>query len=540
MRRFAVLASLLLSAAPVWADQILATSKILSVSVYPQGAQITRDVVFTAGAGAHEVLVTDLPAETYPELIRLQAEGLTLGAFSLRTDRLPPRDDLTSPALAAAKAEVEARGAALREAQGAVDAINAKVEAAEAQAKFLAGVRAEGEALTPEAVKALASMIGTEVLAAKQAALAAQTELPAAEKVLEQASEALTKAQEAENAVLTGAENYAALSVAVTATGDGERHLTVTHFVESASWQPVYDLALTRKGGDALTLHRGVLVSQSSGEDWAGVDLTLSTAQPSAQSAPSTLWPELRQIVDPAEEEKMARAAGAMAEADMALAEPVPEAAVVTAMAGIEGDTVVYHYPTPVDVASGVEDLRLALDEKKLTPKVEARAVPRLDRTAFVLATFKNESGEILLPGQAFLTREGVLVGSTYLEVLAPGAEAEVGFGAIEGLRLKRDMPLRAEGDRGIISTSTQIEEKAVLSVENLTTESWPVRLMDLVPYSEQEDLEISFEADPAPSETDVKGNRGILAWTFDIAPGETREVSLTHVMSWPEGMELR
>ena len=118
--------------------------------------------------------------------------------------------------------------------------------------------------------------------------------------------------------------------------------------------------------------------------------------------------------------------------------------------------------------------------------------------------------------------------------------EVKLPFGAIEGLRLKRDMPVTAEGDRGVFTTSTQREEKAVLEVENLTDEVWPVRLLDQVPYSEQEDLEITYAAEPAPTEVNVDGQRGILAWEFDIAPGETKAVDLTTVMQWPEGMALR
>jgi uncharacterized protein (TIGR02231 family) len=146
----------------------------------------------------------------------------------------------------------------------------------------------------------------------------------------------------------------------------------------------------------------------------------------------------------------------------------------------------------------------------------------------------------MLLPGQAYLLREGVLVGSSYIDAVPAGGKAELAFGAIDGLRLSRAMPERAEGDRGILTSSTQIEEKAVLKVENLTDETWPVRLLDLVPYSEQEDLQISFSADPEPTETDVDGQRGILAWEFDIAAGETKEVTLSHVMSWPEGKQLQ
>lgn len=542
MRIFALVALLL--PCPALADQILATSTITAVTVYPEGAEVTREVVFTGPAGTHEVLITDLPEETAAELIRLTApEGVVLGAFALRDDRLPPRDDLTSPALAAAKAEVEVWESKERDALAVLEAINAKVQAAEAQAGFLAGVKAEGGTLTPEVIKSLASMIGTEVLAAKQAALAAKGDLPAAQKALDEAQKGLTKARDAEAAVLTGAEAYVALSVAVTLAAEGEQRLTVQHFVGSAQWSPVYDVMLTRGDDPDLTVKRGVLVTQYSGEDWRRVLLTLSTAQPSAQSAPSDLWPELRSIVDPAKEaEAYARTADAAVMEGMA--EPMMEVAVAeaatTALAGYQGDTVVYRYPDMVDVANGVENLRLALDELHFNPQVYAQAVPRRDETAFVMAKFSNDSPEILLPGDAFLMREGVLVGGTYLELLAPGVEMDIAFGAIEGLRLKRDMPERAEGDRGILSTSTQRMEKAVLEVKNLTNETWPLRLLDQVPYSEQEDLEISFEAVPAPTETDVEGKRGILAWTFDLAPGETKSVAMTHVMRWPEGMDLR
>lgn len=538
MRNLALFA--LLFPLPALADQIVAESRVTAVTVFPEGAEITREVAFSGPAGTHELLVPDLPAGTSPELLRpIGSEGLVIGAVSLRTDRLPPRDDPTNPALAAAKAEVEAREADLQAALAAVDAVRARVQAAEAQVGFLGAVRAEGASLTPEAITALSATIGTEVLAARQAALAASADLPAAEKAVTKAQEALDKARAAETAVLSRSDAYATLSLAVTLPAEGAAMVTVQHFVADASWMPVYDLMLTRGEDPAVTVRRGVLVSQFTGEDWRAVDLTLSTAAPMQQAAPSVIWSELRQIVDPEKEaETYARAAASDAMGGMA--EPVMEPAVVEAAVGFEGDTVVYRFPAKVDVASGVEDLRLALDEKRFAARAMAWAVPRHDRTAFHMARFANDSGEILLPGDAFLFREGVLVGSTWLEPLAPGAEVDIAFGAIEGLRLKRDMPKRAEGDRGLIRTSTQREEVAVLEIENLTTESWTVHVEDGVPYSEQEDLEVSFAATPEPSETDVDGRRGVLAWDIDIAPGETRAITLTHTMRWPEGMELR
>lgn len=523
---------------PLWADTVLATSHITAVTIYPQGAQITREVSFDAPPGAHELLITDLPAKVAPVIFRLTSPDATVGAFAMRTDRLPPRTAPTTPAMEAAKAGVKAAEADLAKAQGAVDAISAQVEAQQAQIAFLTGLKLDGAGATAEGLTAIADMVQTKVLAARQAAQAASLGLPAAQEGVTTAQEALDKAKAAEAALSMGDEDYAALSVAVTSTGKGG-HLTVTHYMEDASWLPIYYMALDRKA-PKLTVDRGVLVSQATGEDWTGVDLTLSTARPGERSTASLLFPERKQFVPPSRG-LAAGAAEDMSSAEpMIAAEPAPVVSkTVAAGMNYQGDTVVYHYPEPVDVATGVENLRLALDELTFTPEIQAVAVPRYDQTAFLVAKLTNTAKEVLLPGTALFTRDGALVGGAELEALAPGGKVDLGFGAIEGLKLTRDMPLRAEGDRGIFTSSTQIEEKAVLKVENLTDEAWPIHLLDKVPYSETEDIKITYTADPGVTTEDVDGQRGILAWDFDLGPKETKEVKLDSVISWPQGKEV-
>jgi len=79
---------------------------------------VVREVVFAASAGSQDLLITDLPARAAPQLIRLTPEaGLTVGAFVLRKDRLPPRDATLPPDLQAAQDRIEV---ALRVPDGAV------------------------------------------------------------------------------------------------------------------------------------------------------------------------------------------------------------------------------------------------------------------------------------------------------------------------------------------------------------------------------------------------------------------------------------
>jgi uncharacterized protein (TIGR02231 family) len=544
MMRALIAALIATTALPAFADTIAATSRITAVTVYPDGAKLTREVTFTApGPGNHELLVTDLPYDSDPGLIRLApSEGLQVGAFNLRADRLPPREDPLTSEQEAAKTGVETAQAAAETAQLALEAVQAKVEAADAQVRFLSSFTgALPDGATPETIKSMAAMIGAETLAARQAALSAKAELPPAQKSVTEAQEALAKAQAAYDALPSADMDYTALSVAVTAAAAGEETVTITQYVGNASWQPVYDLNLTRKDGDKLVVNRSVLVTQYTGEDWDGVALTLSSSRPAEQAAPSQLWPELRSIAPELDDERLQKNGADLAlmpETEAVVAEAAP--AVTVAGMAYEGDTVVYNYPEAVTVATGSENLRLALDSLDFAPVVKAVAVPRIDRTAFVMASFTNASEEPLLPGQAMLFREGVLVGSTWLDVIAPGVETDVGFGAIETLRVKREMPVRAGGETGVFTSSNQQTESAVITVENTGTESWPVRILDQVPYSEQDDLEIEVAASPEPTETDVDGQRGILAWEFDLAAGGKDTITLEHTLTWPEGMILQ
>ena len=547
---FALLTSTALAAlaVPAMADTIRATSKITAVTVYPQGARITREVAFDLpSAGQHELLVTDLPQETSSGLMRIAGDGSAdFGAFALRQDRLPPRPEPLSSEQRTAKTALEAAQEVTRQAFAALETAQAQLHGSNAQIAFLAGLSGNlPENASVDTLRAISQMVGSETEAALAGSAQVRATLAPLEKAYADAQEAEGFARAAFDALPALDSEYTALAVSVEGAAAGPARLTVTHFVDSAGWQPFYELNLTRTSGAALSLERSVLVSQYTGEDWAGVDLTLSTSRPSEQFEASRLYPDMRRIEDATrakaaeplpELELMAlRGGGGASPAAMA-----DMAAPVAASATIEGDTVVYIYPRKVEVATGVEDLRLTLDQLDFTPEIRAVAVPRRDRSVFIEAEFTNTGNEVLLPGRALMFREGVLIGNGQLSLIPVGGEAKLGFGVIDTLRIKRDMPTRSSGQTGVFSTSNEQTEAAILTVENVGTEAWPVRLVDQVPYSEQKDLQITYKATPAATETDPEGQRGLLAWEFDLPAGAKQDITLTYMMNWPDGMILQ
>ncbi len=527
---------------PAFADDFALSSDVSAVTLYPQGATITRVVPYTIPAGQHQLILTDLPLSTPLASVRVQVTGAKMGSVSARNDFIPPRSEEETSELQAARAEVERLEAALRAAQGDIEAIGLEVDAAQARVAFLEKL-GEGDGvaeLDVTSLRDLSAMIGDETLTALKTAHQAERRAEEATLALKDLTKELDAARQALAALVPEREDKAMLAVSVSSDAETQGTLTVTYNTREASWQPVYDVRLTRETG-ALSLERGAYVAQYTGENWEDAALTLSTVRPSEQTAPSDVWPWLRRIYE-ADVQVRGAVQSLEAFADQAegrvAAEPV---AVEQAAASFDGLSVTYTYPGTVSVASGADRVRLALGELETSAELVAQAVPLSDQTAFLMASFTNDMGELILPtAEASFYLDDRFVGQRPMQMVASGGEAELSFGPIDGLRLTRTVLDRNEGGRGVITKSNQFTEDVRIEVENLTGQSWPVRLVDRVPYSEQEDLEITWSASPKPQDTRVDEKRGVMAWSFDLAAGESQSVKLSHTIEWPEGMFIQ
>jgi len=525
-----------------WAEDIPLTSEVSAVTLYSQGATVVREVDFSAPAGQHDLMLTDLPKNTPLAAVRVSVEGAVMGSVTARDGFVPPRDPDMSAAREAARAEVERLEAALREAQADVREIRLEVQAAKARVAFLERL-GQGEAvagMTTTDLRDLVGMIGDESLSAMRTAHEAERRAAEADRALADLRKELEAARAALRALVPETEERAMLAVAVTSDEATDGTVRVSYTIREAGWTPVYDLHLARESGD-LRIERGAFVRQSTGENWADVAMTLSTVRPSEQVAPSEVFPWLRRIFDPEKVRPKTLQRGqadAMAEMAAPQAEPMP---VETAQANFDGLAVAYDYPGEVSIATGADRVRLALGTLETQAQVEARAVPMHDSSAFLLARVENDMGELILPtGEAMFYLDGRFIGKQFLEMIPAGGEADLSFGPIDGLRLTRTVLGREEGQRGVITRSSDFTEAVKIEVENLTGQAWPVRVLDRVPHSEQEELEVEWTATPRASEVDVDGKRGVLAWSFDIGAGETREIGLDYDLQWPEGKVLR
>lgn len=540
--RFLLSTVAILGVTPALADVFDTPAPVTEVTLYPQGASVLRQARLELPAGAHQVVIPGLPADIDPASLRVAAEGAKIGAFSLQTGRALPDGAPEPQAVKDARAEVQRLERALRDRDAAVSAIRAEVAASEDLLSFLRTLASSDNATTGD-VAALTDMVAVRMLAARRAAIEAETRALAAEQGRADDAKALKDAHARLAALQQPRGDQAALVMTVEGQG-APATITVTSTTYDASWSPVYDLRLDQQAG-TLVLERGLMVAQATGEDWSDVALTLSTSRPSDRADPSEVYPRIVSAWDPnaGSVRSVASASARAADAgyDAPMAEEV-EAVVVAEPASVDfmGATAVYRYDSPVDLRSGVDALRLALDSPALPiDALVAEAVPAQDDRAYLVVDTRNPLPDVILPGPVTLYADGASVGQTRLDLVAAGDEMQLGFGAIDGIVLDRRMPDRESAEGGLIRRSASLSEKAVLEAQNLTPRDYTLRLIDQVPVSEQKEVSIDWTASVAPTEENPDGKRGVLVWEMPLAAGATQEVTLETEIRWPDGYYL-
>jgi len=524
---------------PTLAETYTVTSAPTAVTVYNGYAMVTREVSVDVSAGAHELVLPDLPQWVDAGSLRISVTGAALASTRLRTDALPPQPDSDSAAVVAAKAAIETALLAVRDLEDKVLDANVAAIAAEARLAFLTGIATKDDLPTaPDALAGLGEMIEAQTLIATQAQIVAQRAARTIGEDRADLEQAVQDARTAFAALTPPTQPKSLLALSVAATDAGSVIASVS-YPANASWEPTYDVVLNTEEG-SMTLRRAALITQSSGENWENVALTLSTLAPIGQVVPSELYPPLLSFEDPqvrAKTELQRSSLGAVMEDA-----PAP----VMAMAprpqpNFDGPGVTYTLPAPLTIAQNAEGARVELDALSFDARVFARAVPSRDQTAFLMAEATNASLEPLLAAStAQIFVDSALVGRSPFAAVPAGGEMMQAFGPLEDIRLSYAVLDRSEGDRGLISRSNAQTQDVRITIENLGTKTWDIEVMEAMPYSEQDDLVIEWAAKPAATVTDVDDRRGLIQWNVSLAAKETQVIAVEQLIRWPDGKVLR
>jgi uncharacterized protein (TIGR02231 family) len=531
-----------LAIGPARAADLAAVSAVDAVTVYPDGASVTRVVTLDLPAGDNSAVLKDFPLTLDPASLRVEGEAgvkLTIGAIDAKPPRAAPPANLP---------ELDKRIEALKDErvnlQGAIDAATARRKFAERFAEASpAGIGDKGEARPIAEWRAAFAAVGEEVASADSTIRDAerkQRELDREIARLEQ-----DRAQKPPSKMEVRIELSAAASTKAT--------LRVTYSVRNARWAPLYDARLDTGAKDrkpALELVRRAEITQNTGEDWSNVALAVSTVR----TARGGNAPDLKSLVVQYPQPPRPVAAGAVSDMVMPSAAPAPQrllrsaagkneepamekAVEQQAAADVSGFQVVFRIPGRVSLGAGEGAKGLRVSSASIAPDLAVRAVPVIDPTAFLEASFKQAEDAPLLPGRVAIYRDGVFVGRGQMAAAAKDETVRLGFGADEKIKIERSVLKRNEGSAGLIVTTSKTDERSFkTTVRN--GHDFPIRIAieDQLPVSENEDIVVEMlPSTTAPSATNLRDKRGVLEWAYEAKPGEVKDISFAWRIRWPK-----
>ncbi|MDE5461413.1 mucoidy inhibitor MuiA family protein [Bradyrhizobium sp. CSS354] len=532
-------------ASPSWAAELDATSAIDTVTVYPDGATVTRVIAVDLPSGDSTLIAKDFPLGLDTSSIRVEGEGgakLTIGTIDARTPRAAP---VNLPEL---DKRIEALNDQRADLQGAIDSANARRKFAEHFAEASpAGIGDKGEARPIAEWRTAFATVGEEIASADTAVRDATRKMRDIDRQIAQL--------EVERKAKPPSKLEVRMDIAAPAATKAT--LRVTYNVRNARWLPLYDARLDTGAKDRkpqLELVRRAEVTQSTGEDWSNVTLGVSTVRIGRGGSAA----ELNSLVAQYPQLPRPRALGSLSDSAMPAAAPMQQRKMETSAAKAADDIreraeeqqavaeigdfqATYKIPGRVSLgaAEGAKSLRIA--SVTVPADLTVRAAPVMDPTAFLEASFKQADDTSLLPGKVAIYRDGTFVGRGKLSASAKDDIVRLGFGADDKIRIERAVLKRNEGSAGLLVTTSKTDERAFkTTIRNGHDFPIKVAIEDQLPVSESEDILVEMlPATTPPTASNIRDRRGVLEWSFDAKPGEVKDINFAWRIRWPKDKSM-
>lgn len=515
---------------------------VSKVTVYPDRARVTVTGPCTVEAGSLRFIIDDLPLMLEPESVRVTGRGTAklriLGVDVTRSFYVDPPS--------ARVQDLEQQIEQLEEEQRAFQDEKAGWQG---RSKYLDGLRES----TAEFAKGLArgridvaqqSDLLSFMQKEEESLRAALRTLDGQQRTLAKRLEKLRQELQALQAARPR-QRYQARIDAEAQTA-GEFRLSLSYVVQKAGWRPLYDIRLQTNGeSPALAVSMLAQIFQQTGQDWAGVALTVSTARPALNQRMPELKPwfidEFKPLPPPSIQAKkvLAAAPARMEAAAMSVADAEPagaEAEVAVAEVQTGETAVTFKVGGSVDIPGDGSPHKTTLHQFSPVPTIDYLAVPKHTDAVFRRATLVNNSPGPLLAGTASLFVDEEFIGQTRLDYVPAGGELELLLGVEERITIERELT-RREVDKRLLKDHRQLRVGYQITVKNLLATPVALEVRDHIPVSRHEQIKVKLEnVQPPPAD---KSDLNLLEWRVPLAAAAEQKIVYEYLVEHPRSMQV-
>lgn len=553
--------TLLLLAAALGAAEVQTDgAPITRVTVYADRAEVVRTFKGRLEAGEQTLVFDRLPGATRLDQLRVEGRG----EFTLLDIR---------PETVQTKEIANAQVRALQDALKAQDLRQQALNQTEARLTFqksaldkmlarltTAGKESANPEMDPLKWAAFLDFQDKQLAEVDRQVLALQADREAVRAEVDRLNREL--------AALRGNERrsrlLAKVNLDVRQAGEVEVHLS--YLVRGPSWSPSYDMRADTKAKTLDVTYRAE-VRQATGEDWKGVSLRLSTAQPGLQGREPRMDPwfltkaepmvfaggltELRQDANGrAREGQMFndirpmgnRFSTADANDFQALAKQMKAMEQGRAQVQAGGTAATFVIERPSDILADNKPAQVTVMRESFPAYFRHTCVPKLSPFVFLKTKAVNKTDFTFLPGPTAVFLDGAFVAQANLDLVPSGQDFWTYLGVDQGVSVERKELARREESSGVFGKKTlRTVFDQVFKLKNGKATDIELVLWDQVPASNHEDIKVVFEEPRYEKDTDnLKMNESkFLEWRLPLKAGAKQDLPFRFAVERPEDVQV-
>lgn len=530
-QKLSIVAALFFIATATKADEgQKVASKVQKVTVFLNGAQVSRTALVNIAAGTSDLVFEGISPNINTQSIQVRAGG----EFSI----LAVKSNLKY-----VDVNAEANKKQIADLQASQKLVKHKIDL---QTSLLSIYQAEDNVLSKnQFVRPENQNLDVEKL---EKALDFQTKRLIALREKQQIANDQLVLLDAESvkydqqiADLSNEKGVSAADIIVTVAAKSalQSTFTLSYLINNASWYPSYDIR-AKNVNSPLTIVYKANISQKTGEDWKNIRLTLSTGSPNRNSIKPELYTSYLNIIPKNTIAYSGRTGSSSSVSEVAVVgygtDKRLNYTVPVEVGMVENQTnVEFNIANPYTVTDDGKICQVEINQLSVKAGYQYYAAPKISSDVFLTAQITNWMGYNLLSGPANLYFEDTYVGRSVIDTKALSDTLSLSLGVDKGIIIRRS-PGNNFVEKQFTGSNKKETRDWLIDIKNRKNQQVSLLVEDQLPVSQSKDIEVEAQEVSAGK---VDATTGKVSWNFMLNSQDGKKLRLKYQVKYPKDQSV-
>lgn len=185
----------------------------------------------------------------------------------------------------------------------------------------------------------------------------------------------------------------------------------------------------------------------------------------------------------------------------------------------------------PYDIPSDNQAVEVVMQHESFKAEYRYMCVPKLDQSAYLMASMTNWAQYGLMPGESNIYFKGTYVGQGFIDPALANDTLQVNMGRDNSVVVRKEM-VKDFCKSGNWAGKKWVTKSYKITVKNQKTVPIKIEIIDQLPKSNNSDVEVVTEE---VSGAKLDAEKGELRWVLDLNAGQSEERVMRFTVKYPK-----